>query len=84
MAQSEFLVVAVLNVMEVVDRNVSPAEVEQHVFLVVVVDRCAFQEDQHVSLDVGRCEWLEVAAQCSVADQSVCSAVAALTVEGVH
>lgn len=83
--QSEFLVVAAPNVAMVVDQSGCPVEEQQHAFPVVVVDRRAFRQDPHATLEVDRNELFEVAAQCSVVDPSVSFAgVEELNAEGVH
>lgn len=82
-APSAFLAAVAPNVMMVAAPNVLPA-VEQHAFL-VAADHCAFREEHRASLEVaGQCELLEVTAQRSVVDRSVCCVVAGLNAEGVH
>lgn len=80
-AQSGFLVVA-LNVTMGVDQNASPEE-GQHA-CPVVADQFEFREDQHASFEVGLYELVEVVAQYSVEDLSVCSVVVALNAEVAH
>lgn len=82
-ARGEVLEAVGPDAMTVVGRSVFPAAEEQRAVL-AVVDQRALPGDRSAFPAVDQSAWLEVVAPCSVVDQTECSVVTALNVEGVH